>query len=196
MYFCIFETSATKKGFEEAHAREASIFFTCTQKAKAAGDVAKEKTCLATYLKFLDFCPSTKKVAACGPPSYELEDFALDLAEELPVSDACKALGEETGPLTTCAKDAAHKDIRVAMKLLPAVSTFQTCVKDAGDDVDELVKCWKPFAGVLSESGCSAEVKDVEDTCGIPSFEFEDFFLDLAEDEELESTAYATYLRG
>lgn len=134
--------------------------------------------------------------AAPSDITFDFEDFALDLAEELPFSDACKALGEETGPLYTCAKDIAAKNPAVGLKLYFANETFNTCVKDAGDDVDELLKCWKTFAGVLSESGCSAEVKQLEDTCGIPSFEFEDFALDLAEDEELESNAYATYLRG
>ena len=185
--------------FKGPYEKNYSTYKTCDE--EAGDSIAEWKECAKTYMNFFrSYCSSEimDPATSCRiPPSAKFEDFALDLAEELPFSDACKAMQEElTEKLTTCAKDAASKNPVLGLKLLMAQNTFETCVEDAGDDFDELVKCWKPFAGVLIESGCSAEVKDVEDTCGVPSFEFEDFFLDLAEDEELESTAYATYLRG
>ena len=180
-------------------------FRACRENAEAAGgddedEVSEEMyVCYKTYLdKFKRYCfKEVEAMKECRPSSFafDIEDFELDLAEELPFSDACKALQKETGPLYKCATDAASKDFMVAMKLVKAQDTFNTCTQEAAMDVDKLLECWKTFSGVLIESGCSTEVKQLEDTCGIPSFEFEDFALDLAEDEELESTAYATYLR-
>ena len=91
------------------------------------------------------------------------------------------ALQGEEAPLAKCAEKAATEDPLVGMKIWAAYLVFATCVEEATDDTDKFMECWETFAEVFIQNGCSAEIKQLEEACGAPSFEFEDFALDLAE---------------
>ena len=78
-------------------------------------------------------------------------------------------------------------------KIIKATLDENACIEEAGNDSLKTVACILAFQDLV-KSYCPDVAEAVDKECGSPSFEFEDFALELA--EELESTAHATYLRG
>ena len=82
---CMHFEATNEPGLYEEFEKVQKARDTCLE--EAAGDYAKKKTCFGNYLKFggQHGCAAAADSVNifCPPPSFEFEDFALDLAEEL-----------------------------------------------------------------------------------------------------------------
>ena len=103
----------------------------------------------------------------------------LSAASSAPeVSGECKA---DYKKLETCVKKAVKENLALGTKLGMTYANAEACVEGAADDAAKEA-CIMPAVELLRET-CPSEVESMETSCA-PSFEFQDFALDFAEQLE------------
>lgn len=116
-------------------------------------------------------------------------------------SSACE---EANAEFQACKEGAEEQHPEIVYGAVEAKDTLMTCLdeEDAKGKADDnyrqtanakMKECIKTYSDFFKPY-CPVVIETLFKACGFSSLEFEDFALDLAEDER--TTAYATHLRG
>ena len=151
----------------------------CYEEAK---DSTMKAGCFISYAHYFQkYCPTEVKQLdeACGAPSFEFEDFALDLA--------CKEASDEWN--NACVEPTQQEHPEIVPQVQELLISMYSCIQGheaAGVDWSECTQ----KVNDLFRHYCPKLTGTMEKACGFSPLNLEDFALDLDLAEELEDGEY------